>query len=44
MTIFEGALERYIDMNYELVLLSKGIEWEAKENPIEGGYYDNKHI
>lgn len=31
MTIFEVALESFIDMNHELVLLSKRIDWEAVE-------------
>jgi len=28
MSIFDVALERFIDMNHELVLLSKQIDWE----------------
>ena len=32
MTIFEVALESFIDMNHELVLLSKQIDWEAVES------------
>ena len=28
MSIFEVALESFIDMNHELVLLSKQIDWE----------------
>lgn len=32
MTIFEVALESFIDMNHELVLLSKQIYWEAMES------------
>lgn len=32
MSIFEVALENFIDMNHELVLLSKQIDWEAVES------------
>ena len=32
MSIFEVALESFIDMNHELVLLSKQIDWEALES------------
>ena len=32
MSIFEVALESFIDMNHELVLLSKQIAWEAVES------------
>ena len=32
MSIFEVALESFIDMNHELVLLSKQIDWEAVES------------
>jgi IS5 family transposase len=32
MTIFEVALESFIDMNHELVLLSKQIDWDAVES------------
>lgn len=31
MSIFKVALEGFIDMNHELVLLSKQIDWEAVE-------------
>ncbi len=31
MTIFEVALESFIDMNHELVLLSKQIDWDSVE-------------
>ena len=31
MSIFEVALESFIDMNHDLVLLSKQIDWEAVE-------------
>lgn len=41
MIIFDVALERFRDMNYELGLLAKGIEWEAGENLMEG-WYDGK--
>ena len=30
MSIFEVALESFIDMNHELVLLSKQIDWELE--------------
>ena len=29
MSIFEVAMESYIDMNHELVLLSRQIAWES---------------
>ncbi len=32
MSIFDVALERFIDMNHELVLLSKQIVWEVVES------------
>jgi hypothetical protein len=32
MSIFEVALESFIDMNHELVLLAKQIDWEAEES------------
>ncbi len=32
MSIFEVALESFIDMNHELVLLSKQIDWEEVES------------
>ena len=32
MSIFEVALESFIDMNHELVLLSKQIDWEVVES------------
>ena len=32
MSIFEVALESFIDMNHEPVLLSKQIDWEAVES------------
>ena len=32
MSIFEVALESFIDMNHELVLLSMQIDWEAMES------------
>ncbi len=32
MSIFEVALESFIDMNHELVLLSKQIDWKAVES------------
>ena len=32
MSIFEVALESFIDMNHNLVLLSKQIDWEAVES------------
>ena len=39
MSIFEVALESFIDMNHELVLLSNLIDWDAVESefvePIE---------
>ena len=35
MSIFEVALESFIDMNHELVLLSKQIDWEAVESDLE---------
>ena len=38
MTIFEVALESFIDMNHELVLLSKQIDWVAVESEFAGYY------
>ena len=32
MSIFEVALESFIDMSHELVLLSKRIDWSAVES------------
>ncbi len=32
MSIFDVALESFIDMNHELVLLSKQIDWEEVES------------
>ena len=32
MSIYDVALECFIDMNHELVLLSKQIDWEAVES------------
>ena len=32
MSIFEVALESFIDMNHELVLLSRQIDWEEVES------------
>lgn len=32
MSIFDVALESFIDMNHELVLLSKQIDWDAVES------------
>ena len=32
MSIFEVALESFIDMNHNLVILSKQIDWEAVES------------
>ena len=32
MSIFEVALESFIDMNHELVLLSKQIDWDEVES------------
>lgn len=32
MSIFDVALESFIDMNHELVLLSKQIDWQAVES------------
>ena len=32
MSIFDVALDSFIDMNHELVLLSKQIDWEAVES------------
>ena len=31
MSIFEVALESFIDMNHELVVLSNQIDWDAVE-------------
>lgn len=31
MTIFETALESFIDMNHELVLLAQRIDWSEVE-------------
>ena len=44
MSIFEVALESFIDMNHELVLLSKQIDWEAVESEFAECYCaDNGH-
>ena len=32
MSIFEDTLERFIDMSYEMVLLSNQIDWDAVES------------
>ena len=37
MSIFDVALESFIDMNHELVLLSKQIDWEAVESRRRSG-------
>ena len=38
MSIFEIALESFIDMNHELFLLSKRIDWEAGESEFSEYY------
>lgn len=38
MSIFDVALESFIDMNHELVLLSKQIDWAAVESELAGYY------
>ena len=45
MSIFEVALEGFIDMNHELVLLSKQIDWSEVE-PDFAEYYcvDNTRL
>ena len=44
MSVFEVALESFIDMNHELVLLSKQIDWEAVESEFAECYCaDNGH-
>ena len=45
MSIFEVALESFIDMNHELVLLSKQIDWSEVE-PDFAEYYcvDNTRL
>ena len=44
MPIFDVALESFIDMNHELVLLSKQIDWEAMESEFAEYYCaDNGH-
>lgn len=42
MSIFEVALESFIDMNHELVLLSKQIDWEAVESEFAEYYCADK--
>ena len=39
MSIFEVALESFIDMNHELVLLSKQIDWAEMESESEFAEY-----
>ena len=43
MSIFEVALESFIDMNHELVLLSKQIDWEAVESEFAEYYCAERH-
>lgn len=38
MTIFEVALESFIEMNHELVLLLKRIDWDAVEAELEAEF------
>ena len=38
MSIFDVALESFIDMNHELVLLSKQIDWGAVESEFSEYY------
>ena len=38
MSIFDVALESFIDMNHELVLLSKQIDWEEVESEFSEYY------
>ncbi len=38
MSIFEVALDSFIEMNHELVLLSKQIDWEAVESEFFAEY------
>ena len=46
MSIFEVALESFIDMNHELVLLSKQIDWGEISIPTSGSskqsYYEKR--
>ena len=44
MSIFEVALESFIDMNHELVLLSKQIDWEAVESEFAEYYWTRSSI
>ena len=39
MSFFEVALESFIDMNHELVLLSKQIDWEAVQRFLREYYH-----
>ena len=43
MSIFDVALESFIDMNHELVLLSKQIDWEAVESEF-AEYYRHDEV
>ncbi len=38
MSIFDVALESFIDMNHELVLLSRQIDWEEVESEFSEYY------
>ena len=38
MSIFEVALDSFIDMNHELILLSSQIDWPAVESEFAGYY------
>ena len=38
MSIFDVALESFIDMNHELVLLSRRIDWEEVESEFSEYY------
>ena len=38
MSIFEVALESFIDMNHELVLLANQIDWDAVESEFSEYY------
>ena len=45
MSIFDVALESFIDMNHELVLLSKQIDWEAVKSEFAEYYCaDNSRL
>ena len=43
MSIFDVALESFIDMNHELALLSRQIDWEEVESEFSDGCRSVQH-